>query len=133
MLPWVVRMRDKILADTGNRKISEAHLSCETCSVPRFARESWRCGYLPDQPSERRYTGPMGQDWPIVPTTCPGYTTSLPQVYEAARARKWAERGMLRDLEDDDLNPVMLAAIDILDIGISEVEQAEIGKAKNGS
>lgn len=73
----------------------------------------------------------MTEEWPFTPTVCPGYTTSLPEVHEAAMARKWAERGMLKDREDGDVSTLMFAAIDLLDVGISEVEQAEMNRARS--
>lgn len=57
-------------------------------------------------------------------SVCPGYTASLPEVLEAARALAWAKRGGLAPLYGQgDLPPVAADAIDVLDAAASKVER----------
>lgn len=56
-------------------------------------------------------------------TVCPGYTTRLPEVFEAARALVWTKRGGLVPLYGStQLPPAAVNAIDFLDSRCNEVE-----------
>lgn len=71
---------------------------CETCMETRTAeqRQLLGCGYLPPpEESKRAYVRPWaGLGYKDKqPTVCPGYTTSLPETIEAARARLHWEKG----------------------------------------
>lgn len=58
-----------------------------------------------------------------LPTICAGYTTRLPEVVEAARARVWAGRGQLDVfLGGERANENLIACIDILDAEVSALE-----------
>jgi hypothetical protein len=60
---------------------------------------------------------PHGED------VCPGYTTTMPEVIEAARALQWRNHGALVALYDDlPLPPTMAVAIDIVDAAVKDVE-----------
>lgn len=56
-----------------------------------------RCGWVPDRewaPDDQQTRGwGMIEGSSLQPTTCPGYTSQLPEVQEAARAWGWNERG----------------------------------------
>ena len=70
---------------------------CKICmdSYPEKQRRSFRCGWIADRdwvPVEKLVRRPVGGGHPN-PGTCPGYTTQLPQVHEAARAWGWWDKG----------------------------------------
>ncbi len=56
-------------------------------------------------------------------SVCPGYTITLPEVYETCRALWWRKDGQLEHLYDDPLTPVMRVCIDYLASAISETER----------
>ncbi len=56
-------------------------------------------------------------------SVCPGYTTRLPEVIEAARALTWSKRGGLAPVYGPGRLPqVAIDAIDILESNINAVE-----------
>lgn len=91
----------------------------------------WRCGYLP----ESRYIGEgvpcahLGKANVAQPTVCPGYTTSLPAVLEASRARLWREKGSLRDLYDEPITDPIRDCVDVLEQAVSECQDYWLGEA----
>jgi hypothetical protein len=102
---------------------------CSHClkNNPIATRRRWHCGYLPASKH-------VGTKWDIPnrhlgkaanqtqPTVCPGYTTSLPAVLEASRARLWREKGSLRDLYDEPLTDVLRDCVDILEHAVGELQ-----------
>jgi hypothetical protein len=69
--------------------------------------------------------------------TCPHWYASLPCAHEAARARRWRDKGQLGNLEDQPC--VLAAAIDQIDEGLSARERddderrdAELKRKRNG-
>lgn len=95
---------------------------------PRHVRAAWGCGYLPE--SER---GDDTLDPPGGPnaTICAGYTTSLPEVGEAAVALGWRKDGALKDwLGDRELSEPLKQAIDILAVAVKETESETIKRRR---
>lgn len=95
--------------------------SCETCmeSMTTEQRQLDGCGLAPLAPERLlRFVKPsigLGYSGPG-PTVCPGYSTALPEVIEAARARlHWSKGGPaaigVTDWQDDPLS----MAVEILD------------------
>lgn len=83
------------------------------------------CGFLPE--SARR---PGLRPFPEA-TVCPGYSTRLPEVYEAARALHWAKRGGLGPVYGQGQLPqAALDAIDILDGAANELERETYRKQR---
>jgi hypothetical protein len=98
---------------------------CETCmqSMTTEARQLEGCGYEPPPEEKLRpFVNPsvgLGYKGPNL-TVCPGYSTSLPEVIEAARARMHWEKGGphaigVTDWRDDPL----AEAVEILESEIS--------------
>ena len=68
---------------------------CEKCmqAYSKPIRQRWACGYEPLLPGAEAWAGLGYKGEP--PTTCPGYTTTLPETIEAARAWRWWKNGEL--------------------------------------
>jgi len=64
-------------------------------------------------PAPPGYTGPDL-------TVCPGYTTSLPETIEVARAWGWAERGDLRAYCEP--NDAVIDGVDIFAAAVAELQ-----------
>ncbi len=92
-------------------------LDCDRCP-DTLARRALGCGWLPE--SER-----VASDRPFPEASvCPGYTTRLPEVMEAARAMSWTKRGGLVPLYGNErLPPVAIDAIDVLEGACNEAER----------
>ncbi len=85
------------------------YFTCDDCPNDRETKRFLRCAYLP--PSER--LGGHGE-YPGS-TICPGYTTSLPDVCEAARALSWRRDGQIRELYDVPITSLLRDCVDVLD------------------
>lgn len=98
-------------------------------STTRQNRQGRGCGYEPPAPPGMRVMpwqpplSRLGYRHRPLPTICAGYTTRLPEVQEAARARAWANRGQLDVfLGGERANENLLAHIDILDAEVGAME-----------
>lgn len=140
MLPWISWHREKLRDE--NDKSSDGYLYCNEClaGLPEEARRRMRCGYLPDRSSEPGFLPPIGwpefSDDPCVPfTVCPGYSSTLPEVFEVSRALSWSRRGGgLRDFYRRDypkISDELLILVDALDAEISRVERHSIREVRN--
>lgn len=100
---------------------------CGHClkNVPRYARRSFHCGFLPE--SEWVGPEPLGKGLcDVEPSACAGYAISLPEVAEANRALSWRKDGALSEYLDGEPCSVALRdAMDILASAIGET-QAEV-------
>lgn len=94
-------------------------LDCDTClgEYPLETRRCFHCGWLRE---DEWLTG----DRPFPEASvCPGYSTRLPEVAEAARALSWSKRGGLAPVYGvRKLPQVAIDAIDIIEVARSEVE-----------
>lgn len=121
--------RDEIAEKSdGAAEYAKDWLECGACQqrTTEPERASMDCGWLPES---KRRPGLL-RAFPEA-SVCPGYLIQQPEVYEAARARRWrAEGGSLRDLYDDPLNPALRDAIDIMDAACSEVDREHMRKQR---
>jgi hypothetical protein len=79
------------------------------------------CGFEPANPNiaTRPWSHQGYSDEP--PTTCPGYTTKLPEVNEIARVRMHAKNGMARDyLGGQHASELILTGVEILEAADGE-------------
>jgi hypothetical protein len=101
-------------------------LDCDACLVTTTEQERacLGCGFLPKE-------GWLLGDRPFPEASvCPGYSTRIPEVYEAARALSWSKRGGLVPLYGvRKLPPAAVDAIDILEGAASKVERDILRKA----
>lgn len=118
-LPQVQAQRNEIAEGGG------WYLTCDDCPHDKQARRLIRCGWLPD--AER--VGGMGE-YPGA-TVCPGYTTSLPEVYEAARALSWRRDGQLREFYDVPLTALLRDCVDLLDAACKQQERDAMREQQN--
>lgn len=87
-------------------------------STTQQTRQTWSCPYEPP-PSENmrpyvRVPAPLGCD--ADPSTCPGYTTKLPEVIEVVRGRfHWAHGGPRGIGIDDWFEHPLIRGIEILE------------------
>ncbi len=108
--------------------------------MPTGQRETLGCGWLADA-SEKACGSPFGPeplpgwDWrDPYPTICAGYTSSLPEVLEAARALSWRKDGQLAELYDDHKTTQALRdAMDIVDVERSNVERFALKRDDDGT
>lgn len=101
---------------------------------------NWRCPFGGHEPPANadELPGPAQETLEAVGTltgvkclrTCPLYYARLPQVAEACKARRWAERGELRTLYPDPPG-VLLEAIDLVDAGISARMADDMARTKS--
>lgn len=105
---------------------------CEKCmqSTTRLTRQAMACGYEPPAPPPMRaiawthdgYGGPQ-------PSTCPGYTTRLPDVLEITRARYHWSKGNLAVFAPAPTD-ALLIGIEQLDVEIHRVEDWMIEQSR---
>lgn len=96
---------------------SGSYNNCGDCKANNTAetRQMWRCPYEPDSPAAKQpfVRAPRPEGSTVEPTVCPGYTTSLPETIEVARAWGWAERGCLRDFTRDEPTEALVDAVEL--------------------
>jgi hypothetical protein len=88
-------------------------------------RQSMVCPYEGPPSAELRAFGavakaPPGYDGPPL-TVCPGYTTSLPETIELARAWAWSEKGELRTYCDGQPSEAVIDGVDIFAAAVAEL------------
>lgn len=91
MLPWLQERA------RNDRPTVEHILDCDVCRglkqshnvrpTTQIVRQSWGCGLEPRNPSVRPSPWMHPGYTDETPTTCPGYTTKLPEVIEISRLR----------------------------------------------
>ena len=98
-------------------------------------RQGWACGYeLPPAPGApvMAWSGGPGYDGPA-PTVCAGYTTSLPETIEIARAWKWWQKGELaRFVDGAQVVEVLKVGIDLFDGVMSGFERWKMTPSDKG-
>lgn len=112
----------------------------------RIVRQSLGCGYEPtpapelvqvrtwQPPKGRTKSGDaIGYQHEEKPTTCPGYTTRLPEVYEVAIARRhWKQGALALHLGDAPATDQLMTAIVLLDNEFSALERYVLTPAADG-
>ena len=101
----------------------------------QIRRDNWACGYeLPAAPGVPvmpwgggpGYTGPQ-------PTICAGFTTSLPETIEAARAWKWWSKGQLEAfLRGEPASEPLVLGIETFDAAVGGFERWKLTPASKG-
>lgn len=103
-------------------------------AYPKSIRQGWACGYeLPPAPnvpvmawSGLGYSGPQ-------PTICPGYTTSLPETIECARAWKWWSKGQLAAFVDSaPVTDAVKLGIEICETSMASFDRWRMTPANKG-
>ena len=69
---------------------------------------------------------------PVMPSVCPGYTTQLPQVWEAIRGLKHWSKGSLREFCGGQPTDAMLMAIEIVDAEVNAQQSWSMAPAAEG-
>lgn len=127
LLPWLQWHREH-LRDDNAPLAAEQYYSCHPCKRRQSARERaglW-CGYLPR--SQWIGDGPRlpegAPESESCPSICPGYSTTLPEVLEAARALGWRQDGLLSEFfGGEPLGARMKLYIDVLLTQVRGVER----------
>jgi hypothetical protein len=122
-LPELQARRDKQTEDG----IPPDFLDCDDCLVNKTEhdRRCFGCGFMP-----RHRHLPGMQPFPEA-SVCPGYTSSMPEVLEAARAKSWTARGGLVPLYGAvELPPIATEAIDVLEGAANVVERRVLREAR---
>lgn len=93
---------------------------CEKCmrTTPPEIRQRFGCGYEPPTPRPEVWTHDSEvytQDDPTRPTTCRGYTVTLPEVIEASRARLHWSKGQLEVFTRSPPAESLVLAVEILE------------------
>jgi hypothetical protein len=111
--------------------------SCETCQLELSveSRQLAGCPWAPAVPARslalvRAWSGLGYAGAP--PTTCPGYTTQLPEVIETARARHHWLRGNLAALCGGPAPDALLERIEILDGAARELDAWSVTPRSKG-
>lgn len=118
MLPW--------MQEAERRGASGLPSNCSDCMLANSlqTRQTLGCGYEPVAADELsrlvRIMEPLGSD--IKPTTCPGFTTRLPEVIEIARARLHWSKGELTSFCSGQARGALLAGIEILEGATNETQ-----------
>ncbi len=98
------------------------YLDCETCTLGHEERRRFRCAFVAEKDRLPQSGPEHDANW------CPGYTTSLPDVIEAARALSWRRDGQLGNFYD---LPVLLRdCVDILDVAAKQEERESMRKRR---
>lgn len=100
---------------------------CSGCqkSYGRDVRRSWGCGWEHPNPSAQPWSpSSMDPQWNGDDSTCPGYTSSLPQVVEVLRARVHWEKNAaaFESYCGGAASDQTLAAIEILEGAVHEAQ-----------
>lgn len=90
-MPW---LQERIRND---RQTVSLLIDCDKCmaKTSQIDRQAMGCGYEPRVEGARGWMHEGYTDEP--PTTCPGYTTKLPEVVEINRARLHWAKGSIRE------------------------------------
>lgn len=104
---------------------------------PLLTRQLLGCGYEPPPPApfvvepwEPPRTSAGFDGDPVA--VCAGYTTRLPEVFEAMRARHHWTKGQLESFCEGPPSEHLMMAIEILDSSSSSVERYGMTAAKDG-
>lgn len=97
--------------------------NCDKCmkATSKEQRQDLGCAFEPLIEISHPWSPPGGKHGfqHASPTVCPGYTTSLPEVREAARAYSHWTKGQLADFCGGQPSDAMLMAVEILDYDVN--------------
>lgn len=99
---------------------------CSKCmqAYPLHIRQGWACGHAPPAPP-----GVVVEAWSGLgykgdpPKTCPGYTTTLPEVIEIARAWRWWDKGQLAQFFDEPPTDEIRLGVELFDGAVKALER----------
>jgi hypothetical protein len=119
MLPWLQE------ATRRDRDTVARYSDCESCmqKTPLITRQALGCGYAPRTGLARIWDNPArdpNNDRKL--TTCPGYTTKLPEVLETSYARLHWKNSQLETWARGEVVDHQLDAITILEAASQAVE-----------
>jgi hypothetical protein len=103
-------------------------------TLPKQMRQQMACGYEVAAPPgiEAQAWSGLGYKGPA-PATCPGYTTTLPEVIEVARAWRWWDKGELaRFVRGDEVSDDLILGIDVFEGAVRELERWLLTPADRG-
>jgi hypothetical protein len=123
VLPW---MHEALRRLSPYERKNHYLTDCGKCKKmqTRQTRQVLGCGYEPAIADPRPWSrANLDADWQGKETLCPGYTTSLPEVIEIARARvHWKEGGGLRDFCNEPITEQMRLGVEILEGASNECQ-----------
>ena len=96
-------------------------------------RQQWACGYelAPENGLVEAWSGLGYKGDP--PTVCPGYTTTLPETIEIARAWRWWDKGSLDSFCDrEPINPALKIGIELFAGAVASFERWAMTPADKG-
>jgi hypothetical protein len=113
-LPW---LQERIRND---RNVVEYLIDCDKCmaSTEQAERQAMGCGWEPRDQNARPWTHQGYTD--ADPTTCPGYTTKLPEVIEINYARMHAKNNMAEHFMPGGATENVMRGIAILEGAVNE-------------
>lgn len=144
LLPWFQEAAQRDPTSIGTMA------NCEKCmqSTTLQIRQGRVCGYEPPAPAHlyvmpwQPPDGEQGFDYgdpsrehphgDRAPTTCPGYTTRLPEVIEAARARIHWKNGELYSFCGGRPTETLKFGIEVVDGAYSAVQHWKVTPASKG-
>lgn len=131
LLPWLQQ------AARSKGDAVSIYTNCEECMQvrPAAVRQTMRCGFEPALDDLHLtstwwpdgFSGFPTDSGPGLASTCPGYTTKLPEVVEASRLHWWWSKGQLRDrVEGGVVNDRVIEVVEIIGAEVAAVEAHEI-------
>lgn len=132
-LPWfqeAVRRRDP-----GALSLTD----CDRCmqTTTQYRRQLIRCGHEPlltiRLPEPLRPWTHQGDEHGPKHTTCPGYTTKLPEVIEASHANAWASKHDIRvATHGEEPTPALVLAVEVVAGAANAVQEWLMTPASQG-
>jgi hypothetical protein len=97
---------------------------CSACRRvnSRLVRQTLACGYEPEPPPNIPVLA-WTFGWSEKPTVCPGFTTNLPEVVEASRARLHWNKGQLAMRFGGEPTEALLLSIEVLEIEAARCQE----------
>jgi hypothetical protein len=110
-LPWLAQAR---------RETGREPFDCETCLPAQ--RGPLGCGFTTLDARTKPLRGAPGRKG--IPSVCPGYSTRLPAVREAARGAFWSEKGQLQlRYPDEPVTELLMDAIEIYQVASQKADE----------
>ena len=130
LLPRLFYLRDKQKEDF-NDPYADEWLDCGSCMAryDHTRRARWGCPRVPEE--SRSWVDGRAEietAFQMELDECPGFSVSLPEVYEAARAAQWANDGQLDAYYEGE--PVTRLAIEYIDTFRASIKELEASVAR---